>query len=290
MTKEIAKPVIITGPSWQGRNWASDAGEGSIHDDDTASALGFRGGTVPGDVHMNQFVPVLLELFGDQWFETGNLSLKFRNATVDGENVQVFAEKPQQGTDQTKVWMERDDGLLVCTGTATIGDHSQSILRTSDLRPCDPSELKILSRVKAGQSLGSYNVFVTPDRQFELYDAGLISDPLEIYRTGTSSGGIIACPSTLVQQMWGLPMEGLRPLIGSVVGLFGAFEIGHVNGPMVLGRDYLIESEVVCVSQSPKTESLWFDSTTKDVDGQIIACLRMMLRFMKVASPEYSNV
>lgn len=289
MTERTSKPAVITGPSWQGRNWSADAGEGSIHDDATASALGFRGGTVAGDVHMNQFVPVLLQLFGDEWFKSGNLSLKFRNATIDGEKVQVFADRPQEGTNQTKVWMERDDGLLVCTGTAAVGDHSQSALRSSDLRPCDPAELKILTRVKPGQSLGSYKALVTPDRQFELYDAGLISDPLDIYRNGPPSGDIVACPSTLVQQMWGLPMAGLQPLVGPAVGLFGAIEVGHVNGPMILNQDYLIESEIVCVSQSPKTESLWFDSTAKNTEGKIVTTLRMMLRFMKAASPEYAN-
>ena len=49
----------VTGPWWNGTNWAASAGAGSIHDDGTAQALGFRGGTVPGDVHMNQ-VPAVL--------------------------------------------------------------------------------------------------------------------------------------------------------------------------------------------------------------------------------------
>lgn len=51
------------------------------------------------------------------------------------------------GASQTNVWMEREDGLLVCTGTAAVGDHSQSALRNRDLRPCDPSKLKILNKL-----------------------------------------------------------------------------------------------------------------------------------------------
>ena len=34
---------------------------GSIHNNEVASKLGFRGGTVAGSVHMDQFVPLLLE-------------------------------------------------------------------------------------------------------------------------------------------------------------------------------------------------------------------------------------
>ena len=51
------KPMntLIKGPLWAARNWSADAGAGSIHDDATAAKLGFRGGTVAGDVHMNQF-------------------------------------------------------------------------------------------------------------------------------------------------------------------------------------------------------------------------------------------
>lgn len=278
---------MITGPLWEGRNWAADAGEGSIHDDETASALGFRGGTVPGDVHMNQFPPMLVQIFGERWFESGNLSLNFRNATVDREKVRVSARELAPGAPQVEVWMEREDGLLVCSGTAAVGDHSGSELRSRDLRPSDPSELRILGRVRGGLSLGSYDVLVRPDRQFELFDAGLISDPLPWYRTDSPWGAVIACPSTLVQQLWGVPMDGLRPHVGDAVGLFGAIEIGHVNGPLFPGRRYRIDSEVVCVGQSPKTEYLWFDTTATDAGGKLVATLRMMLRFMKASADAY---
>ena len=73
---------VVTGPLGAARNWSTDEGAGSIHDDETAENLGFRGGTVAGDIHMNQFPPVLVNIFGEQWFERGNLSLNFRNATV----------------------------------------------------------------------------------------------------------------------------------------------------------------------------------------------------------------
>ena len=98
---------VKRGPLWAARNWSADAGAGSIHDDATATELGFRGGTVAGDIHMNQFPPVLVDLFGETWFELGYLSLLFRNPTVDREEVQVFAEVPAPGATQTRVWMER---------------------------------------------------------------------------------------------------------------------------------------------------------------------------------------
>ena len=69
---------VIAGPLWAARNWNIEDGAGSIHDDDTAAELGFRGGTVAGDIHMNQFPPILVEVFGNEWFERGNLSLNFK--------------------------------------------------------------------------------------------------------------------------------------------------------------------------------------------------------------------
>jgi len=279
----------IAGPVWRGVNWSSDAGAGSIHDDDTAEKLGFRGGTVAGDIHMNQFPPVLLQIFGDEWFRTGNLSLNFKAATIDREPVQVFAEIPAAGDNQTRVWMERDDGLLVCTGTAGIGDPSRSELRARDLRPCEPSELRILRNLRPGMSMGHFELDLDPAKQFERYDAGLISDPLPEYRSGEKWGEPVAAPCTFVEYLWGPPTRFIRPEVGDSVGLFGAIEIGHVDGPFLLNRGYHIDSEVVAVGQSPQTEYVWFDTTAKRADGSLVATFRMMLRFMKASSSEYAD-
>jgi hypothetical protein len=82
-----AQSNVIAGPVRRPCNVSAHV-QGSIHDDATAKALGFRGGTVAGSIHMDQFPPLLLEAFGQGWFETGSLSLYFRHATTDGELVQ----------------------------------------------------------------------------------------------------------------------------------------------------------------------------------------------------------
>ena len=278
---------IIRGPFWAGRNWSADAGAGSIHDDDTAAELGFRGGTVAGDVHMNQFPATLVKVFGERWFECGNLSLNFRNATVDTERVAVCVEPPAAGAKQTRVWMERDDGLLVCSGTAAVDDLDHSELHTRDLRACDHRELKILRRVEAGMPLGDLQLRIDSSKQFERFDAGLISDPLPWVREPGPWGGVVAAPCTFVQYFWGPQTQLLKPNVGDAVGLCGAIEIANVHGPLLLDRTYRVRSHVVCVGQSPKTEYLWFDTTAHDDSDQLVASFRMMLRFMKATSPEY---
>ena len=279
----------ITGPLWAARNWSADAGAGSIHDDATAAKLGFRGGTVAGDVHMNQFPPVLVKVFGKQWFERGNLSLSFRNATIDQEKVRVFVEPLAAGSSQTRVWMEREDGMLVCSGTAAIGDHSASELRSKDLRPCDPSELRILNRLHAGLSLGGYDVFTDPAKQFHRYDTKVISDPLTWYREASPWGEPVAAPCTILEYLWAYPMKGLQPYVGESVGLFGAIEIGQVQGPLLMNRHYHLDSEVICVGQSPQTEYVWYETTARDRAGAVVATMRMQSRAMKASSPAYQS-
>ena len=113
---------VVVGPLRRPRNLGATQ-RGSIHDDATAQKLGFRGGTVAGSIHMEQFPPLLVRAFGQRWFETGSLSTYFRNATTDGEPVRAFVGLPEDGASdaQVPVRMERDDGTLVLEGTASIG-------------------------------------------------------------------------------------------------------------------------------------------------------------------------
>ena len=277
----------ITGPIWAGRNWSADEGVGSIHDDETAENLGFRGGTVAGDIHMNQFPPVLLKVFGNEWFEQGHLSLNFRNATIDQERVQVFAARPEQAGAQTRVWMEREDGMLVCEGTAALGSNEASALRSIDYRPCNPEELRILRRVKPGMSLGEYDVLAKSDKQFDRYDNNLISDPLNWYRYESPWGGPVAAPCTVLEFLWGSSMRGLGPLVEEATSLFGAMEIAFTNGPMLLDQRYHIETAVVCVGQSPKTEYVWYEQNAFDKSGDLVVTLLIQSRAMKASSRLY---
>src|SRR5580700_3440024 len=113
---------VLTGPVRTPRNLSAHA-TGSIHDDATATALGFRGGTVAGSIHMDQFPPLLLAAFGPRWFETGSLSLYFRHATTDGEPVRALLGRPtaDDGDAQVQAWATTTDDVLVADGTATVG-------------------------------------------------------------------------------------------------------------------------------------------------------------------------
>jgi len=279
----------IEGDLWRARNWSADAGGGSIHDDATASKLGFRGGTVAGNIHMDQYAAALVDVFGPVWFERGSLSLYFLNATVDREAVRVATQRPAARQTQIDVAMFREDGLQVSAGTASLFDHSFSALKVRDLKRAEPSSLRILKPLQIGQSLGDYSHTFDRARFRQRLDTGLISAPLPWYSGPSPWGGPIASPSLLVEMLWGPPMRGLTQAIGDTggVGLFGAIEVAHHNGPVLQEQTYAVSAHVAAVSESPKTESVWFDSTAHDATGRLVVTQRMMLRFMKESSPLY---
>jgi hypothetical protein len=47
------------------------------------------------------------------------------------------------------------------------------------------------------------------------------------------------------------------PVRGSTIGLFADQEIKLIEGPLFVGEDYEIEREVVALSESKRTESMW---------------------------------
>jgi hypothetical protein len=288
---------VITGPVRHPRNLAAHI-VGSIHDDETATALGFRGGTVAGSVHLDQFPPLLVQAFGQRWFETGSLSLYFRHATTDGEAVQAFVDRPRAGAidPQVRAWMTtpRDDsddnGEFVAEGTAAVGNpQAASALHQRDLRPADPAELKILKALKAGDVLGDVRAAVSSERQLSVIGQAAMTEPLDWYSGASPWGGPIASPSGVVGLLYAKLLAETRETMGQHVGLFGAIEIRFRTGPVFLDRDYRVTGEVAAVSQTPKTEVLWFDSRALDDRDEPVVEMRMMLRQMKQSSPLYGG-
>jgi hypothetical protein len=280
----------LAGPVRRPRNLAAGV-TGSIHADVRAKELGFRGGTVAGSVHMDQFPPLALRAFGDRWFEQGSLSLYFRHATIDGEPVRAFIEAPPRQTDvQARAWATTEGDVIVAEGTAGIGNPLEpSALRSRDLRPADPAELRILAGLQPGTVLGDTMLEPDGERQRQRISQGGMTEPLDWYTGPSPWGGPVAAPSTVVGLLYARLLEDAKVAMGDHVGLFGAIEVRFRSGPVFLGSRYRVTGEVVAVSQTPKTEVLWFDSRALDPDGTLIAEMRMMLRELKQSSPLYDT-
>ncbi|HZU77019.1 MAG TPA: hypothetical protein VFA70_09665, partial [Dehalococcoidia bacterium] len=254
---------VLIGPYRAPTNLAMGAGEGSIHDDATAQRLGFRGGTVAGSVHMQQFPPVLLRAFGQRWFETGALSCYFRNATMHGEPVRPFLRLPAPGDDvQTDLWMERDTGIKVLDGTASIGRPAElSIVEQRIEQPLPRGETRILAHLEPGLQTDAYPTRFDSARMAR--SLAVLTEPLDWYTGPSPWGGPIVNPGIAVGPMR-VPEAAFRLRENRAVGLFGAIEIRHLNGPIFVDRDYTCSGELLAVGETPQSEYVWYRTTLHD--------------------------
>ena len=274
--------------------------DSSIHDPEHARRLGFRGSAVGGNLHLDLFAPLLVQTYGQAWFETGALSLYFLNIVVSGEPVQAVVERPPAPGAQTRIFARRadDPDFRVCEGTASLGDHSRSELARRELRTCDDAGLRLLKGVKPGQSLGREKMSVRRSEQDAAIASGSNNEPMAWYQEASPWGPPIASVGSTAALMFRLLVgdghahhhDRISPHIGDASGMFGAFEIAYENGPVFLDHDYWIEGTVLGVGESPKTEYLWWDATTSDADGRVAARMRHLLRFIKASSPLYPEL
>jgi len=282
----VEQEGVLVGPLREPRNLAANVA-GSIHDDSQAQKLGFRGGTVAGSIHMEQFPPLLLQAFGQRWFETGSLSTYFRNATMDRERVRAFAEVPSSDSNvQVNVWMDREDDMRVLEGTASVGTPSEpSMLRRKLAEPREPGDQRILGHLSPGEVGAPITVRLADDREAKARLAA-ITEPLDWY-TGTSPwGSPVVNPGLLVRMM--VEVQRRIALPGDAVGLYGAIEIRHLAGPVFADRDYEVSGRIHAIGQTPKTEYLWYETTMREGVTDVASML-MMLRFMKASSPQWAE-
>ena len=292
MTQDVGQDTImlrdgvLVGPVRRSRNTAINQ-RGSIHDDATASRLGFRGGTVAGSVHLDLFPPLLLRAFGPRWFERGTLSINFLNPTVDAEPVRAFLRQPEIATSadvQVEAWIEREDGLRVGEGTAAVGEPGvPTALGGRDLARYNQGEYRILRDIHPGDPLGPVQVCYTLAEHRTRME--VITEQLPWYTAPSPWGGPIVSPAAMVSLLYNKPVAAIRPRIGQAVGLFGAIELRNIAGPIFVDREYTVSGTVLARGQSPKTEYFWYETTLAEPDGHRIAGLLMQLRFMKASSP-----
>jgi hypothetical protein len=279
---------LLVGPVRQAQN-RSDI---SIHNEATAVRLGFRGSAVAMSVHLDLFPRVLVAAYGDEWFERGAVSLYGENVVVHGETVQAVAELPI-GNAPIRTWArfaETPDQIAVA-GTAAIGDSSSGELQTRNLRLCPSSDLRILRGLDPGVVLQDTLRRADSDNQIVRVNSGQLSDTLPWYSGQTPWGGPIACLSTIAGYFHDTGQQNVfEPWVGDTPGMYGAFEIVHVAGPLMLDTEYRVLSTVVGVGQSPKTEYCWWDSAAIDDGGTVVATMRHLQRYLKAGSSLYPEL
>ncbi len=269
--------------------------KGSIHDDATATEFGFRAGTVAGDIHLEQFGGILVSAFGPQWFESGSLSMYFMHATADAEPVEAILDIGDSNTPlvnaQISAHMETPEGTRVAEGTASVGESAvPTALYSRDRRPVEPSALKMLRHATPGRPLETFTRQAPGNDQILRHSRGIMTAPLDWYVEESPWGKPICSPLTSCRLLVAGMTDTIERECGDFVGLYGAIEIRHHNGPLMLETDYTITGRVLNVSQTPKTEVLWLTTEARragDENGEPIASLTMMTRLLKDSSPLY---
>ncbi len=265
-------------------------GHKSIHDDAMAADLGLRAGPIEGPTHFSQFDPLLAHLWGATWFETGCLSAHYQTMVVEGESVRAFVQLPAEGERHTRIWAEKADGTPVLTGTASVGagphPPSEIAQRVARLRP--PAQLVINRDLRVGQrgavnpervTMG-FDQHMGPHYPFTLADKlKVITEPCPWYTPeggAASPWGRAIIPIEMISVLLGSTMEqaGFRGR-GPAVGLFAGQEIRLIQGPLFVGQPYELEREIVALSESARTESVWV--RTRIRDGQTQALVAEMV-------------
>lgn len=269
MTEPFDTPIsrdgsTLTGPWRSPRQMLAEQaydGHASIHDDATAQKLGFKGGTIEGPTHFTQFEPLGAALWGDRWFREGCLSVHYRAPVFEGEEVRAIVTADPALPGRATARMERLDGTEILTGSIEVGrDNGPTALeaRLASLAPlADPVILRdvhvgmtsprIAVRMGADDHMGQYYPFTLTQKRARM------TEPSDRYATMIPMEMI----SVLIQHKAG---EDRFPIHGPHVGLFADQEIRLVDGPLLVGADYEIEREIVGLSGSKRTESMWVKS------------------------------
>jgi hypothetical protein len=293
----------ISGPWRSPRNMLSAQsydGHASIHDDATAQKLGFAAATIEGPTHFSQFEPLAVSIWRETWFESGCLSASYKAACYEGEEVAAHIECDPDNPDRAAIFMTKRDGTEVLRGTASVRGNAPTALDEKLAAIGEPDPLRvILQDVTIGMKRARTAVRMGfDDLMGDLYPFTLAQKLDRITERSAWNNAEADTP-------WGcpiLPLEMVSVLIHHVasgdpwplrqprVDLFVDQEIRLHRGPVLADRDYEIEREVVAISQSPRTESMWVQTRLFEPGGdQPVATMLLNTASMKDSYPRYAE-
>ncbi len=299
-------PLVVSGPFRTPRQMLEEQeidGHLSIHHDSMAQTLGFKAGPIEGPTHFSQFVPLLFRIWGQQWLETGCISAHYQSMCIEGNEVKAYAELPGQEASQIRIWAEKKDGTIVLSGTASVGpEHPETELERR-LRSLKPAEkLVILRDVKVGDK-GTRTETIKMDFDQHLgakYPFSLnnklkvITEMSPWYTQQGSAGSPWKRPIIPLEMVSVLThytsAQAHFPARGPAISLFVDQEIRMIKGPLFVGKEYLIDREVIALSESQRTESYWTKNHVRDPqNGEIVAVTIFNLALLKESFAGYKN-
>jgi hypothetical protein len=300
---ELASQTIITlsGPRRVPVQMLADQsydGHKSVHDGDSAARLGLPGAPIEGPTHFSQFEPLAVALWGDRWYTNGCISAHFQTMVVEGEEVDARLTIGGPGATTGRIESAKADGTPVLTGTLSVGpDHGPTELsRRLEIAAARPPEkLYILDQMLVGQrSSGDELVRMGfDDHMGNLYPFTLrdklatMTERMNYHAPGAlTPWGAAAIPIEMVSVLTNAFAKPTFLVRQPSVGLFIDLEVKVLAGPLLVGRSYRVERELVALGASKRTESYWTRSTLFHGDTAVAEVLLHQGVF-KESYPDY---
>lgn len=265
----------------------------SVHDEKTAGTLGLAGAPIEGPTHFSQFDPLAYSLWGQRWFENGCISAHFSTMVIEGEQVQAAATTTGETT--ADITATRGDGATVLTGSVSVNPHGTTALEARLASRRDHGELFIVDQLHEG---------MTSAAPLETsMDMATSNGPLYPFSLHRKLEGITEHTSWYdsADNPWGrpiIPFEMYSVLANKVgerwpirqpsLGLFLDLEVRAEGTPLFVDQTYVVEREIVGLSQSRRVESYWTRSTLTDATtGDHCATVLLHSGVFKESWPDY---
>ena len=296
MTETMKGPLRAPAQMLQDQSYG---GHKSLHDDSEAERLGIKAGPIEGPTHFSQFVPYLVEIWGNDWFERGCFSSHFLNMVFEGEKVRVEVDRPAPGETRTTCRAFKEDGTPVLEASASIGpDHGVPLLeaRMAKLRPA--GDLVILSDMEVGMTgVKDETVTMGPDQHMgDLYPFSLadklkvITEPMDLYHDASASPwGKPVVPMEMVSVLGNYTAHQAKfPVKQPAIGLFADLQVRMIDGPLLVGETYILRREIVALGQSRRVENYWVSTKFYDASGEkLVADMLLNHGVLKASYPDY---
>jgi hypothetical protein len=252
-------------------NFAAQARD-SIHDDERARQLGFRGGFVPGGTVGTAAMPAVVDRFGERWFEGGWYAFKFVSPVYVDEEVREVGE-PVEGSEVLEVRVESRDGRLCCLGRAGLGTEAPWDASMDGARGAEG----VLPNVPIGAEYPEHEVTIRRDDVLRLIDGARDESPW--YRTESPFGEPIVPPEYLMHLSLGLgrhrrfEMTGIRP-----PGIWAQHE-ALVLRPVRYDTPYLVRASIADKGRSGRTVFWTVGIDLHEPAGDLVARARVQTKW-----------
>lgn len=231
-------------------NTADDKKE-SIHDDDTAKDMGFKGAFVPGTVVGAHAMTAVMAHFGKEWMDGGWYSFKYATPVYTTESVHAVA---QEGEDQITIRVETEDERVCCYGRAGLG--YQVPWDVSLDGTFEPE--KVFPRIEIGAPLVETPMTLTEDDGRNLCSASADTSP---WFTDDSVWGYkVSHPEIIMGRVLQVVYASDVQLYDGVTGpgIWAAHEL-RIREPLRYGEEYLIKEWIADKGRAGRTNFVYYE-------------------------------